>query len=98
MMLMELSNTLNCNICQATNCNPKVIHALKLLKAHSLSQLSIGLQYWEEHNRLVFFKGHIYILKVLDLQRKILQLCHNTQLTGHPERYGTLELVSWLYW
>jgi len=38
------------------------------------------------------------VLQSPDLHRQIVALCHDTQITGHPRYWKTLELVSRNYW
>ena len=40
----------------------------------------------------------MYIPRSPDLRKRIVQLCHNSPVVGHPGRHGTQELVSRLYW
>jgi len=94
----HLSDTLERDIKSATDFDPEVLSALALLKRCAPRQLVDGLSDWEVSDGLVFFKGRVYVPKVLDLRQRVLQLCHDSQTTGHPGRRGTLELVSRLYW
>jgi len=53
---------------------------------------------WSEDDRLLRFRGKIYVPWNLDLQRQIVLLCYNTKVAGHPGCWKTLELVSKNYW
>ena len=53
---------------------------------------------WSEDEGLLQFRGKIYIPWNLDLQRRVVSLCHDTKVTGHPGCWKTLELVSRNYW
>ena len=53
---------------------------------------------WSEDNRVLQFRGKIYVLWNSDLQRWIVLLCHDTKIAGHPGHWKTLELVSRNYW
>jgi len=53
---------------------------------------------WSEDDGVLQFRGKIYILQNSDLQRRIVSLCHDTKVAGHPGRWKTLELVSRNYW
>jgi len=53
---------------------------------------------WSEDDRVLQFRGKIYVFRNSDLQRWIVSLCHNTKIAGHPGRWKTLELVSKNYW
>ena len=48
-------------------------------------------------NGLLCYRGKVYVPK-MDLCRKIVALCHDSKIAGHPGRWKTLELVSWNYW
>jgi len=53
---------------------------------------------WSNIDGLLWFRGKIYIPWSPDLRRQIVALCHDTQITGHPGCWKTLELVSQNYW
>jgi len=53
---------------------------------------------WSEDDRLLWFRGKIYVPWNLDLRRQIVLLCHDTKVAGHPGHWKTLELVSRNYW
>jgi len=69
--------------------------AQKLWKSstHSLQSME-----WSEHNGLLYYQDCIYILDTSDLHRRIVSLCHDTKVAGHPGRFKTLELISQSYW
>ena len=48
-------------------------------------------------NRLLRYRGKFYVPKT-NLCRKIIALCHDSKIAGHPGRWKTLELVSQNYW
>jgi hypothetical protein len=78
------SDTLEQEIRDATDCDPKVVFALRLLKGHGPRQLTNGLSDWEERDSLVFYKGRVCIPKVPRLRKQIVSLCHDSVSTGHP--------------
>ena len=49
---------------------------------------------WSEGDRVLRFRGKIYVPWNADLQRRVVSLCHDTKVAGHPRRWKTLELVS----
>jgi len=49
---------------------------------------------WSEHNSLLYYRGCIYVPDTSDLRRRIVSLCHDTKVAGHPGCFRTLELVS----
>jgi len=53
---------------------------------------------WSEDKGLLCFRGKIYVPQNLDLQRRVVLLCHDMKVTGHPGRWKTLELVFRDYW
>ena len=72
-----------------------VITAVKELKK-SLTKSVRSLE-WSLENGLLYHRGKIYVPRA-ELCRRILTLCHDDKLTGHPGRWKTLELVSRNYW
>ena len=53
---------------------------------------------WLEEEGLLRFRGKIYVPRNVDLRRRVVSLCHDTKVAGHPGRWKTLELVSRNYW
>jgi len=53
---------------------------------------------WSEHDGLLYYHGCIYVPDTSDLRRRIVSLCHDTKVAGHPGHFKTLELVSRSYW
>jgi len=53
---------------------------------------------WSEDDRVLQFRGKIYVPWNSDLRRQIVSLCHDTKVAGHPGRWKMLELVSRNYW
>jgi len=53
---------------------------------------------WSEDDRVLRFRGKIYVLWNADLQRRVVSLCHDMKVAGHPRCWKTLELVSRNYW
>jgi len=53
---------------------------------------------WSNIDGLLRFREKIYVPRSPDLHRQIIALCHDTQITGHPGCWKTLELVSRNYW
>jgi len=53
---------------------------------------------WSEDKGLLHFRGKIYVLWNLDLWRRVVLLCHDMKVAGHPRRWKTLELISRDYW
>jgi len=49
---------------------------------------------WSEEEGLLRFRGKIYVPWNTDLRRRVVSLCHDTKVAGHPRRWKTLELVS----
>src|SRR6202161_2397273 len=72
-----------------------IITALKDLKK-SLTK-SVRYSEWSLESGLLYYRGKIYVPGI-ELRRRILTLCHDSKLAGHPGRWKTLELVSRNYW
>ena len=53
---------------------------------------------WSEDNGVLRFRGKIYVPRDADLRRRVVSLCHDTKVAGHPRHWKTLELVSRDYW
>ena len=53
---------------------------------------------WLEDSGVLRFRGKIYVPWNTDLRRRVVSLCHDTKVAGHPGRWKTLELVSRNYW
>ena len=69
--------------------------------ARELQQASGKMVYsteWSEDGGVLRFRGKIYVLRNIDLRRRVVSLCHDTKVAGHPGRWKTLELVSRNYW
>jgi len=39
---------------------------------------------WSEEDRVLRFRGKIYVLWNSDLRRRVVSLCHDTKVAGHP--------------
>jgi len=39
---------------------------------------------WSEEDGVLQFRGKIYVFQNLDLQRRIVLLCHDMKVTRHP--------------
>ena len=53
---------------------------------------------WSEDEGVLRFRGKIYVLWNVDLRRRVVSMCYDTKVAGHPGRWKTLELVSRNYW
>jgi len=53
---------------------------------------------WSNIDSLLQFREKIYIPQSPNLCRQIIVLFHDTQITGHPRYWKTLELVFQNYW
>ena len=71
----------------------KVAKELKATRSHSVHAVE-----WTIVDRVLYFRGKIYVPNTSDLRRCIVSLCHNLRQSGHPGRWKTLELVSRNYW
>ena len=41
---------------------------------------------WKLEQDVLYFRGKIYVPEYLDLRRRIVSLCHDTLVAGHPGR------------
>jgi len=69
--------------------------AQELRKSATCSLQSVE---WLEHNSLLYYHGCIYVPDTSDLCCRIVSLCHDTKVAGHPGHFKTLELISQSYW
>jgi len=53
---------------------------------------------WSEKKEVLQFRDKIYVPRSSDLHRRVVSLCHDTKVAGHPGCWKTLELVSRNYW
>lgn len=72
----------------------EVVSALEKMKRTGPQKLTNGAAEWEELDRLVYYRGKLYVPNKLEIRCKILKQCHNSVITGHPGHNLTLELVK----
>jgi len=41
---------------------------------------------WSEGDGVLWFRGKIYVPRNADLRRRVVSLCHDTKVAGHPRR------------
>jgi len=56
-----------------------------------------GLQEWNLEDRLILYKGLVYIPNNENLKRKVVQQYHDG-LMGHPGEWKTIELITRDFW
>ena len=71
----------------------KVAESLRKSSTRSLRSVE-----WSNRDGLLYFRDHIYIPPDSDLCCRIVALCHDTKLAGHPGWFKMLELVARNYW
>ena len=71
----------------------KVIKELKTTSSRTVRSAE-----WRLDQDVLYFRGKIYVPDYVDLRRRIVSLCHDTKVAGHPGRWKTLELASRNYW
>jgi hypothetical protein len=76
----------------------QVTDALHTLQTAGPRQLRKGLEEWNVEDRLILFRGKVYVPKDEDIRRDLVQLHHDTLQAGHPGRWKTYELLSRNYW
>src|SRR5467141_3076981 len=60
---------------------------------HKSSARSLHSAEWSERDGLLYYRGRIYVPDTSQLRCRIVSLCHDTKVAGHP-----VELVSRNYW
>ena len=53
---------------------------------------------WSEDKGVLQFRDKIYVPQNVDLRRRVVSLCHDTKVVGHPRYWKMLELVFRNYW
>ena len=67
----------------------------KLCQGHSCS---VHAAEWSKQDRLLLFRGKVYVPNDPELCRRIISQHHDTRVAGHAGRWKTLELMSHNYW
>jgi len=62
------------------------------------STCSLRSAEWLECDGLLYYRSCIYVPDTSNLHCRIVSLCHDTKVAGHPGRFKTLEVVSRSYW
>lgn len=75
-----------------------MVSTLEKMKRIGPRKLANGAAEWKESNRLVYYRGKLYMPNNLEICRKILKQCHDSVTTGHLGCNLTLELVERQYW
>ena len=85
---------------KATLLLDEVTKDYKLLLKSSPREFEKSLQDQNYENRLLLYKGKIYIPYSVEdtLQQQIVQMHHNLLSARHPGQWKTYELVSRNYW
>jgi hypothetical protein len=76
----------------------QVTEALNLLHTKGPRQLRKGLEEWNVEDRLILYRGKVYVPKDDAIRRDLVKLHHDTLQAGHPGRWKTYELLSRNYW
>jgi transposase InsO family protein len=76
----------------------EVAEALAVLKKKGPRKLINSAPEWEEVDRLIYYKGKLYIPNDKDIRAEIVKSCHDSPTAGHLGKNGTLELVQCHYW
>uniref|UniRef100_A0A0W0FUN7 Reverse transcriptase-rnase h-integrase n=1 Tax=Moniliophthora roreri TaxID=221103 RepID=A0A0W0FUN7_MONRR len=72
--------------------------ALEALMTTGLLLIKSALSDWEINDSLIRYKGRVYVLDDVVLQRKITWTIHKGQPFGHPGQFGMLDLIQRDYW
>ncbi|ESK81335.1 reverse transcriptase, partial [Moniliophthora roreri MCA 2997] len=81
-------------ICKGVEKEAEVLQAVEELKKKGPQRLINGLLEWEEDNRLVYYKGKLYIPVDKGLHTDVLKQCHDAPTAGHLGEHGTLEQIQ----
>lgn len=54
--------------------------------------------HWTSNNGLLLYQDRIYVPDNTALRQRIIRSYHDSQLTGHPGRFKTLELIKRDFW
>jgi hypothetical protein len=96
-ILIEGEQSLLKRIRNSTDLDPEVQSAIKTLKKAPV-QLCRGIEEWNVEDKLILFRGLVYVPNDKEIRRTILEIFHDSPAAGHPGRAKTLELVSRNYW
>jgi hypothetical protein len=92
-ILIEGEQSLLKRIRNSTDLDPEVQSAIETLKMAPV-QLHKGIEEWNIEDKLVLFRGLVYIPNDKEICRAILEIFHDSPAAGHSGRAKTLELVS----
>jgi len=70
-----------------------ITRAAQELRKSSARSVHMHSAEWSECNGLLYY-GWIYVPDSSQLHHRIVSLCHDTKVAGHPGHFKTLELVS----
>ena len=95
-LLSGLEEPLVKKIRESKELDESVVRAVEELRKSGTSRID-GAE-WAEEQGLILFRGKVYVPKDVGLRRAIVEAHHDSQITGHPGRWKTLELVTRNYW
>ena len=95
-LLSGLEQPLIRKIRESKELDESVVKAVEELRKSGTSRID-GTE-WAEEQGLILFRGKVYVPKDPGLRRAIVEAHHDSQITGHPGRWKTLELVTRNYW
>jgi len=70
-----------------------MVKTLKDTKANMVQSME-----WKLQNGLIYHQDLLYVPNDPELQWRIVEQHHDSQIAGHAGRWKTLELISWNYW
>ena len=91
-------NNLISQIRQASEQDEILMEALEALKTGKLPPMRSLLTDWYNHERILFYKGRIYVPGDLELRREITHRYHNIESAGHPGQHGMYLAMYRTYW
>lgn len=76
----------------------EVAQALRTVRNLGSPSATKGLENWNETNGIIYYHGRVYVFKDPELRREIIREAHDGEMTGHPGKDKTLELIQRTYW
>ena len=93
-----IDSTLSSRIASSSSSDPLVLQALQSMDGSIPPAFRSRLSDWKHINRVLTYKGHVYVPPNGDLCCTILQHCHDHATTGHPGFLKTRQLVTAEFW
>jgi hypothetical protein len=96
--IAALNRLLARQIKSALSLDPEAQSILQALKDNSRHHPKIPIGECEFHDELLHFDGLVYVPNDLELQRRVIESCHDHPAAGHPGVARTYEMVTRDFW